>query len=151
MPPRDGASGGATSHIKKGLRLFLSICLVKRQAPPRHGRDKYFKASFFFSSRRYRLMLYYPAPTAGSCRTSTKLISHLLRCLRLTGLWRGNATHRSRPYMVGKTLLVYADRGLQLECFLFKNQPVLLKKKKKPASLTAASPSIIKHSSTSLE
>lgn len=74
MPPCDGAPGGATSHIKKGIAALLSICLVKG-GQLRDTAVINISKPFFFSLPhlgQYRLTLYHLALTAGWAERAQK-------------------------------------------------------------------------------
>lgn len=89
MPSCDGAPGGATSHIKRGIAALLSICLVKGGQLRGTAIINISKPFFFFilpHLGQHRLTLYHPALTAGRAERAQKegwgkKKIHLLCCL----------------------------------------------------------------------
>lgn len=128
MPPCDGAPGGATSHIKKGIAALLSICLVKGgqlRGTAIINISKPF--SFFYSPSSGPAQINAISSgtdswTGRACTKGGVGKKNPFTPLPFTDqICRGSATLRARPYMVGQKLLVYANRGVQLQHFLGEN------------------------------
>lgn len=95
----------ATSHTKQDCGSFIHLLSKKGRQSPRHGDDKYFKASF--SSRRCRLMAYYLPSTAGWAGPARTTLPICRAAFNWAHLGAGTAALWEAPYMAREMLLVY--------------------------------------------